>query len=197
MKSKKKNKTLEMPTSSDLQAELDRIRYKRRYGRTLRSTIFTLLIVAAVAALISMFVLPVLTIYGSSMTPTVSDGDIVVAIKGSKFNRGDVIAFYYNNKVLIKRVMAHAGDWVDIAEDGTIYINNEMVDEPYLSEKAFGETNIKLPYQVPEGKIFVLGDHRSVSIDSRNTSVGCVSQEQVVGKILLRIWPFELFGKID
>lgn len=185
-----------MPESSLVEKELERIRYRRRYGRTLSSTIFTLLVVAAVAVLVSMLLLPVLQIYGSSMTPTVSDGDVVLAIKGSKFETGDVIAFYYNNKILVKRVVAQTGDWVDIADDGTVYINNELLEEPYLKETAYGETNIKLPYQVPEGKVFVMGDHRSVSIDSRNTSVGCVSEEQIVGKIVLRIWPFNLFGKL-
>ena len=194
---KNKDKVLEMPESSLVEKELERIRYRRRYGRTLSSTIFTLLVVAAVAVLVSMLLLPVLQIYGSSMTPTVSDGDVVLAIKGSKFETGDVIAFYYNNKILVKRVVAQTGDWVDIADDGTVYINNEVLEEPYLSETAYGETNIKLPYQVPEGKVFVMGDHRSVSIDSRNTSVGCVSEEQIVGKIVLRIWPFDLFGKLD
>lgn len=193
---KNKDKVLEMPESSLVEKELERIRYRRRYGRTLSSTIFTLLVVAAVAVLVSMLLLPVLQIYGSSMTPTVSDGDVVLAIKGSKFETGDVIAFYYNNKILVKRVVAQTGDWVDIADDGTVYINNELLEEPYLKETAYGETNIKLPYQVPEGKVFVMGDHRSVSIDSRNTSVGCVSEEQIVGKIVLRIWPFNLFGKL-
>ena len=192
-----KKKVLEMPTSSDLEKELERIKYNSRYGRTLRSTIFTLISVAAVAVLISMLLLPVLQIYGSSMSPTVGDGDVVVAIKRGKFEKGDVIAFYYNNKILIKRVIAHTGDWVDIAEDGTVYVNNIELEEPYLEEKAFGETNIKLPYQVPEGKIFVMGDHRSVSIDSRNTSVGCVSEEQIVGKVWIRVWPLELFGQLN
>ncbi|MBR2067625.1 MAG: signal peptidase I [Solobacterium sp.] len=194
---KKKKKTLEMPSSNDVEKELERIRYKRRYGSTLRSTVLTLISVAAIAVLISMLLLPVLRIYGSSMTPTVTDGDIVLAIKTGRLKSGDVIGFYFNNKILIKRVIAEPGDWVDIAEDGTIYINNEEMEEPYISEKAYGETNIKLPYQVPEGKVFVMGDHRSVSIDSRNTAVGCVSEEVIVGRILWRIWPFDLFGKID
>ena len=192
-----KKKVLEMPTSSDLEKELERVKYNSRYGRTLRSTIFTLISVAAIAVLISMLLLPVLQIYGSSMSPTVSDGDVVIAMKRAKFEQGDVIAFYYNNKILIKRVIAHTGDWIDIAEDGTVYVNNEELKEPYLNEKAFGETNIKLPYQVPEGKIFVMGDHRSVSIDSRNTSVGCVSEEQIVGKVWIRVWPLELFGQLN
>ena len=187
---------LDFPNSTQLENELERVRYNRRYGSTLRSTIYALITVAAVAVLVSMLLLPVLQIYGSSMTPTVTDGDVVIAVKNSKFETGDVIAFYYNNKILVKRVIAQAGDWVDLSESGIVYVNNEELDEPYLNEKAFGETNIKLPYQVPEGKIFVMGDHRSVSIDSRNTSVGCVSQEQIVGKVLIRIWPFDAFGKL-
>ena len=187
---------LDFPNSTQLENELERVRYNRRYGSTLRSTIYALITVAAVAVLVSMLLLPVLQIYGSSMTPTVTDGDVVIAVKNSKFETGDVIAFYYNNKILVKRVIAQAGDWVDLSESGIVYVNNEELDEPYLNEKAFGETNIKLPYQVPEGKIFVMGDHRSVSIDSRNTSVGCVSQEQIVGKVLIRIWPFNTFGRL-
>lgn len=190
-------KVLDFPSSTQVENELNRIRYNRRYGSTLRSTVYALITVAAVAILISMLLLPVLQIYGSSMTPTVTDGDIVVAVKNSKFKTGDVVAFYYNNKILVKRVIAQAGDWVDIAEDGTVFVNNDVIEEPYITDPAYGETNIKLPYQVPEGKIFVMGDHRSVSIDSRNTSVGCVSSEQIVGKVLLRIWPFSAFGKLS
>ena len=130
------------------------------------------------------------------MSPTLTEGNIVVSLKGSRFETGDVIAFYYNNKVLVKRVIANTGDWVDIDKEGNVYVNNELIDEPYLTDKAFGECNIDLPYQVPESRIFVMGDNRSVSVDSRNTAVGCVAEEQIVGKIVFCVWPFSQFGKI-
>jgi signal peptidase I len=152
--------------------------------------------VAAVAILISMLVMPVLQITGESMTPAMTNNEIVVALRGSSFEKGDIIAFYYNNKILVKRVIAQAGEWVDIDEFGNVYINNIPLDEPYLEEKALGDTNIQLPYQVPDGKIFVMGDHRATSADSRNTAVGCVADEQVVGRIVFRIWPFNVFGNI-
>jgi signal peptidase I len=120
--------------------------------------------------------------------------DIVISVKGSTFEPGDIIAFYYNNKLLVKRVIGQPGDWVDIDEQGNVYVNQVLLDEPYLDSKAFGETNITLPYQVPESRIFVLGDNRDVSIDSRNTSVGCVAEEQIAGKIIFRVWPLENFG---
>ena len=152
--------------------------------------------VAAAAVLIAVLLMPVLQIYGSSMTPTLSEGEIVVSVKGTDMKTGDIVAFYYNNNVLVKRVIAQPGDWVNISEDGTVFVNNEAIDEPYLTEKAFGECNIQLPYQVPDSRIFVMGDHRSVSIDSRNTAVGCVAAEQIVGKIVFRVWPLGEFGKV-
>ena len=203
MKLKKKDKKttneakpLEFPSSEVVENELNRVKYKRRYNRTLLSTIYTLITVAAVAILVSMLWMPVLQIYGSSMTPTLADGDIVVAIKGNRLETGDIIAFYYNNKILVKRVIAQSGDWVDLTADGTVLVNNQPLEEPYIVDKAYGDTNIKLPYQVPEGKVFVMGDHRNVSIDSRNTSVGCVAEEQIVGEIYVRVWPFSELGSI-
>jgi len=184
----------EFPSSAQLESELNRIKYKSRFAGALRSTIFTLITVAAVAVLVAILLLPVLRIYGNSMTPTLSEGEIVVSVKGSNFETGDVVAFYYNNKILIKRVIAQSGDWVEIDQDGTVYVNNTKIDEPYVTEPAFGECDIKLPYQVPENRIFVMGDHRSVSVDSRSSSIGCVSEEQIVGKIVFRVWPFNGFG---
>ena len=172
------------PSTEQLEQELNRVRYRKNYAFALRSTIFTLITVSAIAVLVAVLLLPVLRIYGSSMNPTLSEGNIVVSLKGSSFKTGDVIAFYYNNKVLVKRVIATTGDWVDIDEDGNVFVNNVQIDEPYLTDKAFGECNIDLPYQVPESRIFVMGDNRSVSVDSRNTAVGCVAEEQIVGKIV-------------
>lgn len=130
------------------------------------------------------------------MTPTLEEDNIVLSLKGSKFETGDVIAFYYNNKILVKRVIAQAGQWVNIDDDGTVYVDNVAIDEPYIDEKAFGECDIELPYQVPEGRVFVMGDHREVSIDSRNTSIGCIAEEQIVGRIIYNIWPLREFGAI-
>lgn len=180
----------ERPDIEQLKAELDREKYRRRYRSVLRSTIYTLITVAAVSILVATLWLPVLQMYGSSMAPTLMDGDIVISVKGSDFEQGDIIAFYYNNKILVKRVIAGPGDWVDIDEDGTVYVNGEELEEPYLVEKALGECDIELPYQVPESRVFVMGDHRSVSVDSRSSAVGCVSEELIVGRMVLRIWPF-------
>lgn len=192
-----RKKISEIPTIEQLEAELQRERYNKRYGRVLRSTIYTLITVAAVAVLVATLWLPVLQIYGSSMAPTLVDGNIVVSLKAGDLKTGDIVAFYYNNKILVKRVIAGPGDWVDIKEDGTVYVNKEELDEPYLTEKAFGDCNIELPYQVPDSRIFVMGDHRSVSVDSRNTAVGCVADEQIVGKLVLRIWPLDSFGHLN
>lgn len=186
----------ERPTSAQIEAELARTKYKHRYRAVLRSTIYTLVIVAAVAVLVATLWLPVLQVYGNSMTPTLVDGDIVVSTKGADFEQGDVIAFYYNNKILVKRVIAGSGDWVDIKEDGTVFVNDKELREPYIDEKAFGDCNIELPYQVPEARFFVMGDQRSVSVDSRNSAVGCVAEEQIVGKMVFRAWPLGSLGAI-
>ena len=191
---KKKITPGDIPATEQLEAELAREKYKHRYHSVLRSTIYTLVIVAAIAVLTATLWLPVLQIYGSSMTPTLQDGEIVFSVKTSKFQPGDVVAFYYNNKILIKRVICGPADWVNIDENGAVYVNGTVLDEPYLAEKALGDCNIQLPYQVPDGKVFVMGDHRSTSVDSRNTAVGCVAQEQLVGKIIFRIWPLDRLG---
>ena len=163
----------------------------------MKSTIYTLITVAAVAVLVATLWLPVLQIYGSSMSPTLQDGEIIFTLKTNKFERGEIIAFYYNNKILVKRVIAGPGEWVNIDPDGTVYIDGVALEESYLTEKAFGDTNIELPYQVPDGKYFVMGDQRSTSADSRNTAVGCVSKDQLVGKILFRVWPLKDMGKVE
>ena len=187
----------ELPTTDSIKKELDRYTYRRNFLRTLRNTAFTLVVVAALAILVAVLLMPILRIYGSSMSGTVDNGDLVASIKTSDMKTGDVIAFYYNNNILVKRVIAVSGDFVDIDEEGNVYVNQALLNEPYLSSKAFGETNIELPYQVPEDRIFVMGDNREVSIDSRNTAVGCVAGEQVVGKIVFRIWPLSQMGFVS
>lgn len=187
----------EIPEISLLYEELKRVRYQNRFFSVLRSTVYTLITVAAVVVLVSMLLLPVLQVYGGSMTPTLQDGDIIVTVKTSKFEPGDIIAFYYNNKILVKRVIARPGEWVDIDEEGNVFVNQTRLEEPYLDEKALGDCDIELPYQVPDGKVFVMGDHRSTSVDSRNTAVGCVAQEQVVGKIIFRVWPLSHLGMVQ
>lgn len=192
-----KNKILIPPTSQQLEDELERAKYRRRYRSVLRSTVYTLITVAAIAVLVATLLVPVLQIYGTSMSPTLTDGDIVLSLKTSDFEPGDVVAFYYNNKILVKRVIAVSGDWVDITEEGDVYVNDKLLYEPYLMDKALGDCNIEFPYQVPEFRVFVMGDHRSISVDSRNTAVGCVAEEQVVGKLIFRVWPLEFFGEIN
>ncbi len=192
-----KKKQMQVPTTQQLERELGRVRYRSRYRSVLRSTVYTLITVAAVAVLVATLWLPVLQTYGSSMTPTLKDGEIILSMKTSDFEPGDIVAFYYNNKILVKRVICSAGDWIDIDEDGTVYVNGTLLDEPYLTQKALGDCNIGLPYQVPDGRVFVMGDHRSTSVDSRNTAVGCVAQEQIVGRIIFRVWPFSRFGSVE
>lgn len=193
---KKKEQKLEIPSIEQLEVELSREKYRWRFRRVLRSTVYALITVAAVAVLVATLWMPVLQIGGNSMSPTLPDGEIVVSWKGSCFETGDVIAFYHNNKILVKRVIAGPGDWVNIDESGTVYVNEQELNEPYLVKKALGDCDIALPYQVPESKIFVMGGHRSVSLDSRNTALGCVAYDQVVGRLLLRVWPYESAGFI-
>lgn len=186
-----------LPTVQQLEAELKREKYRGRYWKMLRGTVAVLVVVAATAVLISNLLLPILRIYGSSMTPTLVNGNIVAAVRNGTYQRGDIIAFYYNNKILVKRVIGMPGEWVDIDENGTVTIDGEPLEEPYLTEKALGECDIELPYQVPEGRYFVMGDYRSVSSDSRSSQVGCVSEEQIVGKLLFRLWPLDEIGPIE
>ena len=180
----------------DLQDELKREQKKRQYRTTTRNTIYVMIVVAAIAILIATLWMPVLRIYGTSMTPTLEEGNIVISLKGTSFDRGDIIAFYYENKLLVKRCIAGPSDWVDMDQDGNVFVNGEMLDEPYISEKAYGDVTIKFPYQVPEGRYFVLGDHRATSADSRLTIIGCVAEEQIVGKSTFRILPIKGFGAV-
>ena len=193
---KRTSRPVDLPTAEQLATERRRLRYKSKYSRTLRSTVAILVVVAALAVLIATLWMPVLRIYGSSMSPTLKDGQLVISVKTNDFKAGDIAAFYHGNKLLIKRFIAGASDWVFIDEDGNVFVNNEELDEPYLAEKSLGQTNIDLPYQVPDNRYFLMGDNRSVSVDSRNSAVGCIAQDQIVGKVLFCIWPLHSFGPI-
>lgn len=186
-----------LPTTEELRRELSRENRRKEYNRTFRGTIVVLIVVAAAAVLVSSFFIQVLKVSGESMRPTLETGQIVVAVKTEEFTPGQMIAFYYNNKALIKRVVGSPGDWISIDEYGNVTVNGVALDEPYLTEKSLQPTDIEFPYQVPENRYFVLGDNRSVSIDSRSDAVGCVSKEQLIGHVAFRIYPFVDFGKIN
>ena len=187
---------VDYPSVEQLAAELKRVKYRSRYRAVLRSTLYMLIVVAAVAVLVATIWMPVLQIYGASMTPTLNEGDIVVSVKGSDFEPGDLVAFYLGNKILVKRCIAGPGQWVNIDEDGNVSVDGKLLEEPYLTEKSLGGSNIELPYQVPDNRYFCMGDHRSTSVDSRHTEIGCVSEEQIVGKIVFRVFPLREFGKL-
>lgn len=187
----------DFPTSQEVEQELGREQFKKRYQKTLRSTIFALVTAAAAAVLVATLWLPVLRIYGSSMEPTFEEGQIVLSLKESELQVGDIVAFYYGNKVLLKRVIAGPGSWVEVLEDGTVIVDGEILEEPYLTGKAYGISDLEYPYQVPEETYFLMGDHRETSVDSRHSSVGCISVEQIVGKVVFRVWPFDVFGSVE
>lgn len=180
-----------LPSVDQLKRELREVRHKKQYGRVLKSTVYVLLISAACAVLVASIFLPILQIYGSSMEPTLSENEIVIAFKTTDFKQGELVAFYVGNKILVKRFIAGPGQWVDIDNEGNVYVDGELLNEPYLTSKSIGSCNIELPYQVPENKYFVLGDHRETSVDSRNTAVGCIDDDDIVGRLVFRVWPLK------
>ena len=188
---RRKKKEVSLPTKKQVETERKRYRRQKAYNKALRGTVYVLTIVAAVAVLIATLVLPVLQIEGTSMEPTLSNGDVVLLMKTTRFERGDLCTFTWNNKLLVKRVIALPGDWIEIDTDGTIYLNGNKLDEPYVEHKALGECDLEFPFQVPQEQYFVIGDMRESSIDSRNTVIGCIPKDQIVGKVFFRIWPFK------
>lgn len=184
-------------TAAQLKEELHREKRRAEYRKTLRGTVYILLIVAAVAVLATTLFFPVLQVTGTSMEPTLEPGQIVLAVKNGKLQEGDVVAFYYNNKILLKRFIGQAGDQIEIDDDGNVSINTVPLEEPYLAAKSLGECDLEFPYQVPDGKIFVLGDHRATSVDSRSDTVGCIDKSVIVGKVIVKIWPWKQIGMIQ
>lgn len=187
----------QIPTSAEIESELKREKHKLLYRKTVKGTVFALITAAAAAVLVATLWFPVLQIYGSSMEPTLTEGNIVVSVKDNKHDTGDVVAFYYGNKVLIKRYIAGPGQWVEIAEDGTISVDGVPLEEDYIDEKAYGICDLEFPYQVPENSHFLVGDHRETSVDSRHSSVGCITDDQMIGKIIARVWPLNKIGPIQ
>lgn len=190
---KRKKTELEIPTYEQVVRERSRIKHNARFRQVLASTVSILVVVAAVAVLVAMMAFPVLQVSGTSMEPTLENGDVILLIKHDEFNTGDLIGMRYDGKVLLKRVIGGPGDYISIDDDGNVYVNNELLDEPYVTDKSLGECDIQFPYQVPDNSWFVLGDHRSVSIDSRSSVVGCINDDQIIGKVVIRLWPLSRF----
>ena len=177
-----------IPSREQVESELNRIRYRRTFLRTLLNTTAVLVVVAAATTLISMIFLPVIQVSGDSMTPTLNDGDILLTCNTDSVTYGDLCCVSWQNKMLLKRVIGLPGDTIIIEEDGSVYVNDALLDEPYVLEKSLGQCDIQFPYKVPDQQIFILGDNRSRSADSRSADIGCISREQIVGKVLTRIW---------
>lgn len=187
----KKDKVLTIPTTGELSKALEKEKYKFRYKKILKSTIYALIIVIAITSLVATLMFPVLEINGNSMSPTLKEGDIVLCVKNRDFQPGDIIAFYYNNRILVKRVIASALDWVLIDDSGNVFVNDKLLEESYIEKKLLGETDIEFPYQVPENAYFILGDKRDNSIDSRNSLIGTIEEEDIIGKVIIKVWPLK------
>lgn len=185
------------PTVEMIEAELEREQRKRNHRRALRSAVYVLIIVAAATVVAVVLLFPMLQITGTSMTDTLQDGDIVIALKGAGYKEGDIVAFHYNNKILVKRVIATAGDWVDIDVDGYVSVNGELLNEPYIAERALGYCDIVMPCQVPDGRYFLMGDNRNTSMDSRDSEIGCISNDMIIGKIKFCVWPLADLGLVN
>lgn len=187
-------KKVSVPSLNEIQSERKRIRRKDYYKQALRGTVSVLVVVAAVAVLIATLFLPILQISGDSMSPTLEHDEVVILVKTKEFNRGDLIGFYYQGKILLKRVIALPDDEVAIDAEGNVYVNGEVLEEPYVTDKGLGDCDLEFPYKVPGTGYFVLGDQRSNSVDSRNSVIGAISQDDIIGKVFIRVWPFSRFG---
>ena len=187
-------KSVDRPTLEQLDRELARRKHSAAYQHAIRGTVWALVVVAAVAVICVNYFISALRVQGDSMSPTLQDGEIIVAVRDGRFETGDLVAFYYGNKILIKRVIACPGQWVEIDEDGNVSVDSVLLDEPYLTEKSLGVTDLDYPFQVPDNQYFVMGDHRSVSVDSRCNVIGCVEKGAVIGRVAFRVWPFTWFN---
>lgn len=193
---KNKDSAVSLPSIEQVESERKSLKQKTEYRRAVRDVFSVLIVVAAISVLIATLVLPVLQISGISMEPTLHNNDVVILVKSNKPNRGDLIGFYYQSKILLKRVIGQPGDVIDIDNEGNVTVNGEKIDEPYIIEKSFGECDIEFPYQVPEQKYFVLGDNRATSVDSRSSVIGCIDKEQFVGIVVFRVWPLKDVSRI-
>ena len=185
-----------LPELNEIESEMSQVRSKGRFRQSLKGTFGALVVVVAIAVIIAFILLPVLKITnGHNMEPGFQTGDIILLQKTSKAEKGDVCAFYFNNKLLLRRVIAGEGDKVEIDEQGYVKVNGEFLEEDgYISEHALGQCDIDFPFHVPAGQYFVMGDNRDFAFDSRATNFGCVSQEEIYGKPMARIYPFDRFA---